>query len=93
MQNVLCLLHGEVSRGKRSAYIEGILSGRYDIVIGTRAALFAPLKKVSLIMVLNEHSQLYKIEEGFRYNIRDVAVMRGFIEKAAGPSLFDKPVY
>jgi primosomal protein N' (replication factor Y) len=79
----LCLLHGEISRGKRSAYIEGILSGRYDIVIGTRAALFAPLKKVSLIMVLNEHNQLYKIEEGIRYNIRDVAVMRGFIEKAA----------
>ena len=78
----LCLLHGEISRGKRSAYIEGILSGRYDIVIGTRAALFAPLKKVSLIMVLNEHSQLYKIEEGLRYNIRDVAVMRAFIEKA-----------
>ena len=79
----LCLLHGEISRGKRSAYIEGLLSGRYDIVIGTRAALFAPLKKVSLIMILNEHSQLYKIEEGIRYNIRDVAVMRGFIEKAA----------
>lgn len=79
----ICLLHGEISRGKRSAYIEGILSGGYDIVIGTRAALFAPLKKVSLIMVLNEHSQLYKIEEGIRYNIRDVAVMRGFIEKAA----------
>jgi len=79
----LCLLHGEISRGKRSAYIGGILSGRYDIVIGTRAALFAPIKKVSLIMVLNEHNQLYKIEGGIRYNIRDVAVMRGFIEKAA----------
>lgn len=78
----LCLLHGEISRGKRSEYIEGILSGRYDIVIGIRAALFAPMKKVSLIMVLNEHSQSYKIEEGIRYNIRDVAVMRGFIEKA-----------
>jgi primosomal protein N' (replication factor Y) len=77
----LCLLHGEISKGKRSENIEGILSGRYDIVIGTRAALFAPLKKVSLIIVLNEHSHLYKIEEGSRYNIRDVAVMRGFIEK------------
>lgn len=79
----LCLLHGEISRGKRSAYIEGILSGKYDIVIGTRAALFAPLKKVSLIMVLNEHSHLYKAEEGLRFNMRDVAVMRGFIEKAS----------
>ncbi|PKL52619.1 MAG: primosomal protein N' [Nitrospira bacterium HGW-Nitrospira-1] len=79
----LCLLHGELSRGKRSEYIEGIISGRHDIVIGTRAALFAPLKKVSLIMVLNEHSRLYKIEEGIRYNMRDAAVMRGFMEKAA----------
>jgi primosomal protein N' (replication factor Y) len=78
----LCLLHGELSRGKRSEYMEGILAGKYDIVIGTRSALFAPLKKVSLIMVLNEHSQLYKIEEGIRYNMRDVAVMRGFIERA-----------
>jgi primosomal protein N' (replication factor Y) len=75
------LLHGELSRGRRSAYIEGILSGRYDIVIGTRSALFAPLRKVSLIIVLNEHSPSYKIEEGIRCNIRDVAVMRGFIEK------------
>ena len=78
-----CLLHGELSRGKRSESIEGILSGRCDIVIGTRAALFAPMKKVSLIIVLNEHSRSYKTEEGVRYNMRDVAVMRGFIEKAA----------
>ena len=78
-----CLLHGELSRGKRSASIEGVLSGRSDIVIGTRAALFAPMKKVSLIIVLNEHNQSYKTEEGVRYNMRDVAVMRGFIEKAA----------
>lgn len=79
----ICLLHGEISRGRRSEYIEGLLSGRCDIVIGTRSALFAPMKKISLIMVLNEHSRSYKIEEGIRYNIRDVAVMRGFIEKAA----------
>lgn len=78
-----CLLHGELSRGKRSESIRGIISGRCDIVIGTRAALFAPMKKVSLIIVLNEHSQSYKTEEGVRYNMRDVAVMRGFIEKAA----------
>ncbi|MBI5640297.1 MAG: primosomal protein N', partial [Nitrospirae bacterium] len=43
---------------------------------------FAPIKKAELIMVLHEHSHLYKLEEGVRYQIRDVAVMRGFIEKA-----------
>ena len=79
----LCLLHGDISSGRRSEYIEGILSGRHDIVIGTRSALFAPLKKVSLIIVLNEHSPSYKVEEGVRYNMRDVAVMRGFMEKAS----------
>lgn len=78
----LCLLHGEMSHGQRSENIEGILSGSYDIVIGTRAALFAPLKKVSLIIVMNEHSPLYKTEEGIRYHMRDVAVMRAFMEKA-----------
>lgn len=78
----LCLLHGELSHGKRSENMEGILSGRHDIVIGTRGALFAPLKNVSLIMVLNEHSPLYKLEEGIPYHLRDVAVMRGFMEKA-----------
>ena len=78
----ICLLHGELRRGKRSESVEGICSGKYDIVIGTRSALFAPLKKVSLIIVLNEHNQAYKVEEGIRFHMRDVAVMRGFMEKA-----------
>jgi primosomal protein N' (replication factor Y) len=78
----VCLLHSALSKGRRSAYIDGILSGKHDIVIGTRAALFAPLKNVSLVALLNEHSSSYKQEEGIRYHIRDVAVMRGFIEKS-----------
>lgn len=77
-----CLLHSGLSKGKRSENIAGILSGKHDIVVGTRAALFAPLKKVSLIIVLQEHNGSYKLEEGIRYNIRDVAVMRGYLEKA-----------
>ncbi|MEW6107606.1 MAG: primosomal protein N' [Nitrospirota bacterium] len=77
-----CLLHGETPKGRRSEYIAGILSGKYDIVVGTRPALFSPLKSVSLIITTGEHNSSYKPEEGVRYNIRDVAVMRGFIEKA-----------
>ncbi|MEC4675687.1 MAG: primosomal protein N' [Nitrospirota bacterium] len=77
----VCVLHSEISKGRRSDFIDGIISGRHDIVIGTRYALLAPLKKVSLIMVLNEHSESYKPEEGIRYNFRDAAIMRGFFEK------------
>lgn len=78
----LCLYHGELSRGSLSESIENIVSGRSDIVLGTRSAVFAPLKKVSLIVVADEHNSSYKQEPSPCYNGRDVAVMRGFIEKA-----------
>ncbi len=81
LEDRACLLHGGISRGRRSESLAGILSGRHDIVIGTRAALFAPMKNVSLIVVVHEDSGSYKLEEGIRYNIRDVAVMRSFLEK------------
>lgn len=79
----ICLLHSGLSKGRRTATIEGIIAGNHDIVIGTRHALFAPLKKVSCLMVLQEHSSFYKMEDGIKYHMRDVAVKRGFLEKAA----------
>jgi primosomal protein N' (replication factor Y) len=75
-------LHSGMSRGRRSEAIERILTGSSDIVVGTRSAIFAPLKKVSFIAVLHEHSSSYKQKEGLCYSGRDVAVMRGFLEKA-----------
>ena len=78
----VCLYHSELSRGNLSESIESILSGRSDIVLGTRSAVFAPLKKVSLIAAVEEHSSSYKQENSPCYNGRDVAVMRGYIEKA-----------
>ncbi len=78
----VCSLHSKQTRKNRIETLRGILSGKHDIVVGTRSAVFAPLKKVSFIAVTGEHSPLYKAEEGLRYNARDVAVMRGFLEKA-----------
>ncbi len=89
----VCLMHSDMSAGRRSKNIDDIISGRCDIVIGTRVSLFAPLKQVSLIVVIHEHSGSFKVEEGVRINIRDCAVMRGFFEKvpvvltSAAPSL------
>jgi primosomal protein N' (replication factor Y) len=76
------LFHSELSRGRRSESIERIISGKSDIVLGTRSAVFAPLKKVRLIAVLHEHSSSYKQESSPCYSGRDVAVLRGSIEKA-----------
>lgn len=78
----VCLFHGRLSKGRRSEAIERIVSGHSDIVLGTRSAVFAPLKKVSFIAVLHEHSSSYKQEDGLCYNARDVAVMRGYLEKS-----------
>ncbi|MEW6418045.1 MAG: primosomal protein N' [Nitrospirota bacterium] len=78
----VCLFHSELSKGKRGESIERILSGHSDIVLGTRSAIFAPLKNVSFIAVLHEHSGSYKQEGGLRYNGRDVAVKRGYFERA-----------
>ncbi|MDA8084648.1 MAG: primosomal protein N' [Nitrospiraceae bacterium] len=82
-QERVCVLHSEMSKGRRSAYVDGIMDGRHDIVIGNRLALFSPLKKVSCILVLQEHSVFYKMEDGVRFHLRDVAVKRASLEKAA----------
>ncbi len=77
----VCILHSDMSEGRRSEGVDAIIAGKHDIVIGTRTALFAPLKRLSLVMVANEHSGSYKLEEGLMFNVRDVAVKRGFLEK------------
>jgi primosomal protein N' (replication factor Y) len=80
--NRLALLHGKLSKGQRRNVMNRILSGESDIVLGTRIAVMAPLASVSLIAVLEEQNQSYKNPEGVRYHARDVAVMRGYLEKA-----------
>ncbi|MEW5744353.1 MAG: primosomal protein N' [Nitrospirota bacterium] len=78
----LCVLHSKLSPGRRRAAVRSILSGESDIVLGTRSAVFAPLETVSFIAVLDEHNTAYKAEEGLRYQGRDVAVMRGLMERS-----------
>ncbi len=78
----LCLFHSKLSRSARREAFERILSHQSDIVLGTRSAVFAPLKKISFLVVLGEHSVSYKQENSPCYHARDVAVMRGYFEKA-----------
>ncbi len=79
----VCQYHSGLSKTQKILSIEKIVSGKSDIVIGTRHAVFAPFKKVSLIAVLHEHSSFYKLDKIPFYNVRDVAVMRGYYEKSA----------
>ncbi len=76
----VCIYHGEMKKTERYDSVEGLCSGRYGIVVGTRPAVFAPLISPSVIVVTKEHNVAYKQEESPRYHGRDVAVMRGFTE-------------
>ncbi|WP_353684593.1 hypothetical protein V4D30_02025 [Thermodesulfovibrio sp. 3907-1M] len=74
------LLHSEMSRSEILFSIKEIIENRAKIIVGTRFAIFAPVKKLSLIMVSQESHWLYKEEQSPRYHARDCAIMRGFIE-------------
>ena len=54
--------------------------GNTDIVLGTRSAVFTPLKNPGLIIVDEEHDHSFKQMDGFRYHARDLAVMRASLE-------------
>ncbi len=69
-------LHSGLGAGERLAgWLDG-LHGRADLVLGTRLAVFAPLPRLGLIVVDEEHDASYKQMEGLRYHARDVAIWR-----------------
>jgi primosomal protein N' (replication factor Y) len=73
----VAIQHSGLSDGERHDQWQRIRSGVVDVVVGTRSAVFAPLDRVGLIVVDEEHDASYKQEEAPRYNGRDVAIVRG----------------
>jgi len=73
----VAIQHSGLSDGERHDQWQRIRRGDVDVVIGTRSAVFAPLERVGLIIVDEEHDGSYKQEESPRYHGRDVAIVRG----------------
>ena len=72
----VAIQHSGLSDGERHDQWQRIRRGDVDVVVGTRSAVFAPVQRLGLIIVDEEHDSSYKQEESPRYNGRDVAVMR-----------------
>ena len=91
-QNV-AVLHSGLSTGERYDEWQRIRRGEVDVVIGARSAIFAPLERLGLIVVDEEHEMSYKQDTEPRYHGRDTAVMRARLENipvilgSATPSL------
>jgi len=78
----IALLHSGLSPQQKFSEWIKILKGDADIIIGTRSAIFAPVEKLGLIIVDEEHDPSYKEENlACKYNARDLALIRGKMEK------------
>lgn len=78
----VAIQHSGLAAGERHDQWHRIRRGQVDVVVGTRSAIFAPIERVGLIIVDEEHDGSYKQDESPRYNGRDVAVVRAQKEGA-----------
>jgi len=79
----VALLHSQLTPDERAEQWHRIRRGEARVVVGTRSAVFAPMVRLGLIIVDEEHDSSYKQEETPRYHGRDVAVMRAKFNEAA----------
>lgn len=68
--------HSGLAEAARARGFIAALEGEVDILLGTRLAVFAPLRHLGLIIVDEEHDASFKQQEGLRYSARDVAIWR-----------------
>ncbi len=78
----VAIFHSSLSRGERFDEWMRVKSGAARIVIGTRSAVFAPIAKLGLVIVDEEHESTYRQQDSPRYNGRDTAIVRAQKENA-----------
>jgi primosomal protein N' (replication factor Y) len=78
----IAVMHSGLTAAQRNVQWQKIKSGEANVVIGARSAVFAPLSKLGLIVVDEEHEPSYKQDTAPRYNGRDVAIKRAQIADA-----------
>ncbi|PIE89040.1 MAG: primosomal protein N' [Acidobacteria bacterium] len=78
----LAILHSAIPKAERAANWARVLAGKVDVVLGARSGIFAPLPRLGLVIVDEEHDLSYKQSEGLRYHARDLAMVRAKLSGA-----------
>lgn len=73
----LAILHSGLPKRARWDSWRALLEGRNRVAIGARSGIFAPLARLGVIIVDEEHDTSFKQSDGLRYNARDLALVRG----------------
>jgi primosomal protein N' (replication factor Y) len=74
--DTVAVLHSKLSAGERHDEWSRLRSGAARVCIGPRSAVFAPIERLGLIVLDEEHDASYKHEGDPRYDARHVAVRR-----------------
>ena len=80
--NRVAVMHSALSAGERLDTYHRVLTGEADVVVGTRSAVFAPVKELGLIVIDEEHEHTYKSDMNPKYHARDIARFRCAHHKA-----------
>ncbi len=72
----VAVIHSNLSQGERFDAWKRIKNGDADVVIGTRSAIFAPVKNLGMIVIDEEQEHTYKSDTDPKYLAHDVARFR-----------------
>jgi primosomal protein N' (replication factor Y) len=78
----VAIFHSSLSRGERFDEWTRVRNGEARIVIGTRSAVFAPVKNLGLVIIDEEHESTYRQQDSPHYHGRDTAIVRAQKESA-----------
>ncbi len=78
----VAVLHSALTGSERHHQWRRVLAGEARVVVGARSAVFAPLTKLGMIVIDEEHDASYKQDQLPRYHARDTAIKRAQIEGA-----------
>jgi primosomal protein N' (replication factor Y) len=80
----IAVLHSGLSVGERFDQWRKIKANEYQVVVGSRSSIFAPLNNLGLIIIDEEHEWTYKQNDGVpRYHARDIAMQLAGLTSAA----------